>query len=170
MLRCTKLAQVAYRLCAYCLCNTAYVCARSVRGERFGPADQRDLTMLGYLGLCFDQVRDAHGVGVGDGYGEGDGVTSVPRSLNALVPYRVPWGALALHVVHTEPAFDPVPREQYLRVFNAALVALCVVPETQVPVFVFRTNIARNYEYLYSVHCLSVLICSIIAARSAAVC
>lgn len=115
-----------------------------VRGERFGPADQRDLTMLSYLGRCFesrDSVPTASPLALGaPAPGPGPAHAHVPpvdlppptRSLNALVPYRVSWSSLALHVMHTEPAFEPVPREQYLRVFNASLVALCSAPESQV--------------------------------------
>jgi len=49
------------------------------------------------------------------------------QSIHHLQPYRVPWAKFALHCAHVRVDFS-----QLFRVFNAALVGLCVVDEKHV--------------------------------------
>jgi len=64
--------------------------------------------MLGYLGVVFDQL-------------------GVVRPLRSIVPYRVLWSNLALHVCH-----EVVPRSQMLYALNGNVVALCIADDNQV--------------------------------------
>jgi len=97
-------------------------------GSRDKAARRRDLAVLGHLGAIFDETG-------------GGGV----KSLQSVVPYRVMWSDVALHVCH-----EVVPRSQILYAINGNIVALCVAEDQQViSALLCRHSISLNSMTVY---------------------
>ena len=105
------------------------MCLGLCSGSHGKAARQRELAMLGHLGGIFDEL-------------------GIVKSLRSIVPYRISWSSVALHVCH-----EVVPRSQILYALNGNVVALCIADDKQVMVYIIPLQLTSVFDISATVFC-----------------